>query len=186
MSLSLRVAALVSTSFLVVACSGTVEPKPKDDPKTGTSSAELRFKSPCTTSSCGVSPSSSEEGAAFTCAQVDTTCAWNSGDPNGAVSWRECEPSECVYPAIAVVCPAGSHALPPRCGSENDAACAVYETCVPDKVDAGPATDDCTTEECGGPIADIAEICSDGSSAGLKCLRRNGKCSVGSGCPENL
>ena len=178
---------IVSSLFSVfalgaVACGGATDPAPPVTPPTPARST-LVYKAPCASASCPGSPGGMASSYTCAAAKSDATCGWadTSARSNDAVSYRECDASECAGHEASKECPVNTHFGGLRCGSENDATCSSYATCVPDELP--PSGPPCAPDACGA-IIDIAEQCADGTYAGLVCKRIGTECKVGSGCAK--
>jgi hypothetical protein len=167
---------LLAALFLV-ACSTTTastpnapaQNPPADDDKTATTRDALEFVAPCVPATCGEVPSSSKSTKPA-CSDTAGACGW-SDDPNGSVSFRQCEPSECGAEPDASVCPSGTTKKGATCGSENEGPCTWRTACA-----YPPSTTPCPDQNGCGPMPMIGVICNDGTSGELLCMKKGASC----------
>ncbi len=135
-----------------------------------TTRSGLTFVSPCTASACGEVPASTT-AAKPECSETAGACGWGDPDPNGSVSYRQCEESECGAKPDESVCPSGTSFKGAACGSENDGPCVWRSACMPPR-----STTPCTDADGCGPMPEIGVICADGSNGELECMQVGNKC----------
>lgn len=158
--------------FMLVACSSDStpnepsSPSPSDD--TATVREALEFVAPCVPEACGEVPSSSKASKPA-CVPSSGECTWS--DPEGSVSFRQCQATECGAEPDASVCPAGTSKKGSTCGSENEGPCAWHTACA-----FPPSTTPCPTEDGCGPMPLLGVVCDDGSSGELRCMKRGASC----------
>lgn len=186
---------LASFALLALAaCSATPGPSSEQPFERSTRTGQsLSYAEPCTPSACDALPvpaigcgdggdpvvscAPGNDGACH----VDVKCGGApgssppSGSSGGNVSYSECPASACG-PLPAIGCAPG-YTLGESCGSENSAACRWTTTCSPP-----PSDTPCAPEAC-GPVPALAEVCKDGSTGKLDCMKVGSKCTWQSKCP---
>jgi hypothetical protein len=194
---------LTLASVFAAGCGSTSEPvrEPSGD-RIGTNPSELRYKSPCDANACKDLPipeigCASGEPVPVCAPARNGSCRWNitcpgasggggssgggsggpgsgtSTDPEGSVSFRICEASECRGPKPDAACPPDRKTGESVCGSENDAPCSWITSCY-----ALPSTEKCPNPRgCGDAKPELAVVCPDGSTRELACMKSGNSCS---------
>jgi hypothetical protein len=164
-------------TLVAAACGGTDSAKNAGDDKPVRQT--LRASGECSFEACGAVPSSMQSQASVACdASSGADCDWEPFDPDGTVSYRSCDDSECP-PRPAIDCPEDTVQASQQCGSENDAACAWTTVCTPPRITT-PCPD---AKGCDGiPVQQIGIICKDGSAGGFACVTDGERCFLERNC----
>lgn len=185
------IASLLACSFGLLACGESTSDPNGDQPAPGAPVYQsYRYVGSCTPSECGdaIPEIACADGETIpTCsANAGGSCNWTvdcSSDPDGTVSWSQCQPSQCGdtpgQPADG--CAPGYQWGEPSCGSLNGGACQWAQGCYPK-----PSAEACAESECPTEIGLAARICDDGSTAQVACRRFPDRCDWQHECPEDF